>query len=109
MSDYLLNIRDNITDLMVVFRSGAYYDRAMEGSYSIKNVLPALFPDDPELNYTNLDGIHNGGEAMAIFADLHNRTEEEILDTRRQLLDYCRLDTFAMVKIFKKLQEVVLV
>ena len=108
ISNHLLTIRDNIIDIMLIFKSGAYYDRSMEGSYSIKRVLPALFPDDPELNYNNLTGIHNGNEAMTTFADLHNRITEEIAVIRKQLLDYCCLDTYAMVKIFKKLKEVIL-
>ena len=35
------------------------------GSLSIKKVLPALLPDDPELNYANLEGsVHHGGNVM---------------------------------------------
>ena len=45
-----------------------YYTKAMRGSYSIKSVLPALFPDDPALDYHNLEGVHNGTEASAAFA-----------------------------------------
>lgn len=67
LAEHLLNIRDNIVDLLVPFQSGYYYNRAMGGSFSIKSVLPAIFPDDPELDYHNLEGVHNGGEAMTIF------------------------------------------
>ena len=41
--------------------------RAINGSFSIKSVLPALYPDDPALDYHNLKGVHNGSEAMDIF------------------------------------------
>jgi hypothetical protein len=78
----------------------------MRGSYSIKYVLPALFPDDPELNYSSLEGIHNGGEAMAAYATLDKKTDEEITEIRKQLLEYCKLDTYAMVKIFYKLNDI---
>ena len=47
-----------------------YYTEALQGSYSIKYVLPALCPDDPKLDYHNLDGVHNGTEASFAFADL---------------------------------------
>jgi hypothetical protein len=106
-SDHLLAIKENIIDLMVLFKSHAYYVSEMEGLYSIKKVLPALFPNDPELSYDNLTGIHSGNEAMAAFADLHKHSKEEIAEIRTQLLEYCKLDTFAMVKILKHLQEVI--
>ena len=71
LSDHLLNIADNIKDLIDPFRAGDYYVPAMGGSFSIKSVLPALFPDDPELDYHNLDErCQNGGDAMTIFPRL---------------------------------------
>lgn len=68
LSAHLMNIRNNVKDLLVPFQKGAYYNKAMGGSFSIKSVLPAIFPDDPSLDYHNLDGVHNGGEAMTIFS-----------------------------------------
>ena len=55
LAEHLLNIRDNIKDLLDPFQAGNYYNRAMGGSFSIKSVLPAIFPNDPELNYHNLE------------------------------------------------------
>lgn len=107
LAPHLLNIRSNMQDLLVPFQSGFYYNRAMGGSFSIKSVLPALFPDDPELDYHNLEGIHNGGEAMAIFPRIKDMPPEEAAATRKQLLEYCKLDTYALVKVFQRLQEVV--
>jgi len=78
----------------------------MQGSYSIKYVLPALFPDDPELDYHNLEGIHHGGEASAAFGNMANMTHEEMEITRRQLLAYCGLDTYALVKVWEKLKGI---
>ena len=107
LSEHLLNIRDNIKDLMIPFQNKWYYTKDMHGSYSIKYVLPALFPNDESLNYHNLDLIHNGAEAMSSFADLENKSEEEQLYVRERLLRYCELDTYAMVKIYEKLIEVI--
>ena len=107
LANHLLNIRDNIQDLLVPFQSGYYYNRAMGGSFSIKSVLPALFPNDPELDYHNLEGVHNGGEAMTIFPRIKNMTPEDAATARRNLLAYCKLDTYAMVKVWQKLQEAV--
>ena len=105
LSDHLLAIRDNIHDLMIPFQQQYYYSKAMQGSYSIKYVLPALCPGDPELDYHALDGVHNGSEASATFADLINRKPEEIAVMRNNLLRYCCLDTLAMVKVLEKLKE----
>lgn len=107
LAGHLLNIRDNIHDLMIPFQKQFYYSAAMQGSYSIKYVLPALWPDTPELDYHNLDGVHNGSEASAVFADLVNHTPEEIAVMRQNLLKYCGLDTYAMVMVLRKLKETV--
>lgn len=106
LADHLLNIRDNIKDLLVPFQSGYYYNRAMGGSFSIKSVLPAIFPNDPELDYHNLDGIHNGGEAMTVFPKIQFMEPGERERTRRNLLEYCKLDTYAMVKVWEELNRV---
>ena len=62
-----------------------------------------MCPDDPELDYHNLEGISNGGEAMCAYETLHLQAPEDIERIRRQLLAYCRLDTLAMVKVLEKL------
>ncbi len=103
LAAHLMNIHDHIEDLMIPFQRRYYYDKAMEGSYSIKYVLPALFPGDPSLDYHNLEGIHNGGEASNAFAAMENMDAEAMAVTRQQLLKYCGLDTFAMVKVWEKL------
>lgn len=107
LSEHLLNIRENMKDLMLPFYNLKYYSKDMLGSYSIKYVLPSLFPDDPSLNYHNLDLIHNGSEAMNTFATLKDMNEEDKKKYRESLLRYCELDTYAMVKVWEKLKEVV--
>ena len=107
LTEHLMNMHDHMIDLMIPFQTGAYYCREMGGSYSIKKVLPALCPDDPELDYHTLNLIHDGGEAMAAFASLHEKPPEEIAEVRAALLAYCRLDTLAMVKILEKLYALV--
>lgn len=106
LAEHLLNIRDNIVDLLDPFQSGWYYNRAMKGSFSIKSVLPAIFPDDPSLNYHNLEGVHNGGEAMTIFPKIKDMSPEEQQKARHNLLKYCELDTYAMVKVWEELVRV---
>ena len=106
LSDHLTKIAEHVIDLIVPFQSGYYYNRAMGGSFSIKSVLPAIYPDDPGLDYHNLEGVHNGGEAMSVFPKIQFMDPEEREKTRRNLLRYCELDTFALVKVWQELKRV---
>jgi hypothetical protein len=96
----LNKIISRLKDLMTVFQQRWYYTPAMRGSYSIKKVLPALVP---ELSYDNLN-IAEGGTASATFASMIvGEFEGDLIQTRSDLLAYCKLDTLAMVEILKKL------
>ena len=106
LKDEMDRINGNMVDFMVPFRNRNYYTKEMKGSYSIKYVLPALYPDDSDLNYVNLDLVHNGGEASAAFLSLKDKSLEEQEEIRKALLKYCELDTYAMVKILEKFIEV---
>lgn len=89
-------------DLVQPFQERAYYHPDMKNSFSIKNVLPALVP---ELSYSNLK-IGSGSVAMIAFENLSKETDMfRALETREQLLEYCKLDTLAMVKIFEVLEQ----
>lgn len=106
LAEHLRNIKARIIDLIVPFRSFYCYYPAMGGGFSIKVVLPALFPNDPELDYHNLAGsVHNGGEAMDIYPRIASMPPAEQQQARESLLRYCELDTYAMVKVLGKLRE----
>jgi hypothetical protein len=91
---------ERIVDLMIPFKNKDYYTREMCGSHSIKYVLPAMVPD---LNYDNLV-IADGEMAMLAYARLSRMDEgDEKEKTRQALLEYCRLDTLAMVRILERL------
>ena len=107
LKDELLSIHGRILDLMEPFQKKYYYTKEMNGSYSIKAVLPALFPSDPELSYGNLGSIKNGSEAMQAFPKLRTMNTEDRDKTRKDLLEYCKLDTLAMVKIWEKLNSII--
>ncbi len=93
-----------IVDLMVPFQEKNYYHPAMKNSFSIKNLLHALVPD---LSYSDLT-ISSGSIAMTAFEHLQTEMDMfKILEVRDQLLEYCKLDTLSMVKIFEKLEMVV--
>ncbi|SFR70920.1 protein of unknown function [Pseudobutyrivibrio sp. NOR37] len=106
LASHLLNIESHIIDLLVPFQKGYYYNKAMGGSFSIKSVLPAIFPDDPALNYHNLEEVQNGNDAMTIFPKIKDMPAEQQEITRHNLLKYCELDTFAMVKVWQELVTV---
>ena len=105
LSKHLLDIADNIIDLADIFSTQSYYIKNMGGSYSIKKVLPALFPNDPSLDYHNLEQVHKGDEASNAFLSLKDLSKEEQEVLRHNMLKYCCLDTYAMVKIYEKLRS----
>ena len=106
LADHLRNIADNIQDLIDPFRAGDYYVPAMGGSFSIKSVLPALFPGDPQLDYHALSVLcQNGGDAMNLYPSIAKMPPEDAAAAREALLRYCELDTLAMVKVWEKLKE----
>ncbi|MFZ1292001.1 MAG: DUF2779 domain-containing protein, partial [Melioribacteraceae bacterium] len=91
-----------IVDLMLPFQKKWYYTPEMRGSYSIKAVLPALVP---ELSYENLD-IADGGSASVAYESLFDEKDMfKIEETRKNLLEYCKLDTLAMVEILFNLKS----
>ena len=93
-----------IVDLMEPFQKRDYYTRAMCGSYSIKSVLPALVQG---LSYDNL-AIADGEMAMMAYARLAKLQEDEEREKiKKELLDYCRVDTLGMVKIWEKLTSII--
>lgn len=76
----------------------AYYHPDMKGSWSLKAVLPTIAPD---LDYTALEGVHEGTEASSAYLEAINpETSIERKDElREQLLKYCEYDTLAMVRL----------
>ena len=106
LADELNRINSQIVDFLVPFRRRDYYMKEFEGSYSIKKVLPALYPDDSELDYHSLPVVHNGEEASDTFLSLKGKSKEEQETLRNGLLVYCKLDTLAMVKIWEKFKEI---
>jgi len=104
LREHLTAIANNLKDLADPFRNMHYYHRDMDGSYSIKKVLPAVLGYDP---YANLKTVKGGGDAMTLFPILHTKPPEEIKKIRKALLAYCKLDTQAMVWVLNKLYEIV--
>jgi hypothetical protein len=95
----LLAISARAVDLLKVAEQ-YYYHPSQEGSWSLKNVLPAIAPD---LNYDTLDGVQDGGMAMNAYLEaispLTAKTRKE--EISEQLLAYCKLDTTALLRLWQ--------
>ena len=89
-------------DLMKIFADRLYIHPDFKGRSSIKKVLPVLCPD---LDYTTL-GIGEGLTATikwfraVKWTSLSDDERETIF---QNLLEYCNLDTWAMVRIYEEL------
>jgi hypothetical protein len=95
-------INDRVVDLIVPFRQKWYDDPRFHGSASIKNVLPVLCP---HLSYKEL-GIQEGGSAQRLWMEavLDEKRAEQKEQILNDLIEYCKLDTLAMVEIYNVLK-----
>ena len=100
----LLGINARIVDLLPIARNH-YYHPSQQGSWSIKKILPAIAP---ELSYDDLEGVQHGGGAMEAYTEaIHPDTSSERrAQLHEQLLRYCELDTYAMIKIWQTFANV---
>jgi CRISPR/Cas system-associated exonuclease Cas4 (RecB family) len=95
LEDELLRIINSFCDLLVVVREN-YYHPDMMGSYSLKRVLPTI-----GVTYDNLT-IQGGQQAQLsyLFARYSpERLGKSIEDTKKDLMEYCKVDTFGMVEL----------
>ena len=90
-------------DLLPILRR-TYYHPDMRGSWSIKNVLPAIAP---HLGYGSLGDVQDGSAAgttyLQIITPETDAAEREHLT--RELLAYCKHDTLGMVELVKYLSK----
>jgi hypothetical protein len=99
---FLIDVVDMTFDLMDIFKTG-YVDIGFDGSTSIKKVLPVLIP---ELSYQDME-VKDGGAAMEAWGEMIVITDHAKKQKLRQaLLDYCKLDTLAMVRIYQFIDRV---
>jgi hypothetical protein len=103
-AEALESINDRVVDLIIPFRKKWYDDPRCEGSASIKDVMPVLCP---HLSYKEL-GIQEGGSAQRLWMEavLDSKRTDQKEQILKDLTDYCKLDTFAMVEIFNCLKNV---
>ena len=104
--EYQVEIQDIIArmrDLAEPFIGGLVYDLKMRGNYSLKKIISAVNPD---LSYSQLS-IQHGMEAVYQYREMEDSEDEDDGRSKKELLEYCSMDTFAMVEIFRWLTELV--
>jgi len=94
------DLNSRIFDLKIIF-SKHYLLPEFYGSASIKKVLPIMVP---ELSYKSLT-VQDGTMAMSAWEEMINieRDLDKKEKIRIDLLEYCKLDTLAMLEIYRKL------
>ncbi|MDX1459583.1 MAG: DUF2779 domain-containing protein [Xanthomonadales bacterium] len=97
LAEPLMAIEERLVDLAPPIRA-SYYHPDMLGSWSLKALLPTV---DRALSYDSLEGIHEGSEASkAYFEAIDPSTSETRREQiRAQLINYCRQDTLAMLRL----------
>ncbi|MFA7678009.1 MAG: DUF2779 domain-containing protein [Candidatus Dojkabacteria bacterium] len=126
-SEFIENINSRLWDLMEIFQKSMLVLPEFKGSYSIKNILPVLVP---ELSYKGMpiaDGsvamtkwvqmVYGGGITAMDYSESEDGFCTEAIDipkesvnkeeVKKNLLEYCKLDTWAMVKILEKVESII--
>jgi len=98
----IAQVQSRLWDLLPVIRNNVYHPKFF-GSFSIKNVLPALLP---EMSYDNME-VAGGTEAGLAYEKIisGNLAPDEQEKLKQSLLDYCKQDSLAMVKLLEHLNE----
>ena len=103
-AEFLEGVNSRVIDLYEPFANGWFVDKDFLGSASIKSVLPGLVP---KLSYKEL-GVQEGTTAQRLWMDAVLR-EKSGVDKEKlfsDLIEYCKMDTLAMVEIWKVLAGV---
>jgi hypothetical protein len=100
LNDQLLAINARVFDLLPVMKK-YYYHPDMKGSWSIKNVLTCLVP---ELRYSDLGDVQDGLMAQSAYLKIieGKLSTKERDSLYADMLDYCKLDTYAMLAVIDK-------
>jgi hypothetical protein len=92
-----------LIDLAIPFQKKWVYHYSLSCSYSIKNVLPFVAPD---LSYDKL-AVNNGLYASQLFQQMMVWPDKDWNKDRNDLLEYCCLDTYSMVMVYRFLSTLV--
>lgn len=103
-SEWVARIKQRVIDLLGPFKSFYYYHPEQNGSASLKSVLPALTGK----GYAGME-IADGGTASREYARVTfgDVSEEERRKVRKDLVEYCGLDTEGMIWIVEELTKLI--
>jgi CRISPR/Cas system-associated exonuclease Cas4 (RecB family) len=106
LSSALLSLNERMVDLHPIAKRH-FYHPSQQGSWSIKYVLPAICPDMVDA-YQSLVGVQNGTMAMDAYvaATELGDMDPAKAEVAKGLKAYCKLDTWAMVRIWSSLTAV---
>ena len=106
-SDFLTDLNNRMFDLMEIFSKGYYVHRDFHGSASIKKVMPVLVKDF-QTKYEELL-VPDGTEAMQVWGKIMRGefSDKDVKKFSEGLLEYCKLDTMAMVKVWETVSSLV--
>ena len=94
-------VAEGMIDLMEPFRRRDIYHWRMNGSYSLKSVLPVLVP---EMTYKDLE-ISDGAMASEAYFTMETMADPaELSRLRKALLEYCKRDTLGLVRLLEMMQ-----
>ena len=101
--DFFLNIISRTYDLMDIVEGQHYVHPGFEGRASIKKVLPVLAS---HLSYKTL-GVQDGTGAIEAYRQITSGelSGDMAKEKERQMLEYCKLDTYAMYVIWKHFND----
>ncbi len=104
-SKFLLRLIDRTYDLKDIVEKQYFVHPEFRGKSSIKKVLPVLVP---ELSYSNL-GVKSGTDAIESYRQISagEITSNELENRKQEMLEYCKLDTYAMYKIWKAFSNLI--
>ncbi len=101
-ADRIKCIQARLWDLLPVVRNNVYHPK-FAGSYSLKDVLPALVP---EMTYEGMT-VSNGQDAGLAWESLVTGSldKAEPDSIKKALLEYCEQDTLALLRVLNKLRS----
>jgi hypothetical protein len=95
-------VMEGMIDLMEPFKRRDIYHWRMNGSYSLKSVLPVLVP---EMTYEGLE-ISDGAMASEAYFKMGDTSDPaELALLRKDLLGYCKQDTLGLVRLLEKMRS----
>lgn len=102
-AEKLTGMIERIIDLLPITRE-YYYHPDMQGSWSLKLVLPTIAP---HLSYGNLGEVQDAGAAPTAYMEIIDKATPD--ERRRSLIEdlrrYCERDTMAMVELAKFISQ----